>query len=176
VLIPAASVEAAARLPRTLDADSEYIKAADLFLKATPKEPAYSNLEVRIMLATDFMPKPEVPEKTPTRIFELRRYRSHGEPAFRKKLEMFGQGGELAIFRRAGLHPVFFGEMLAGPDMPNITYMLTFPDAAAKGKAWGAFGADPDWHKLSSTPGYTDAEIVINIKSIMLKPTEYSEI
>jgi len=176
VLVPLASIDAIAALPRTLDADAEYAKAGEAFLKAPPKDPGYSNLEVRIMLAAEFMPKLQVPEKKETRVFELRRYRNPSEPAFRKKLEMFGQGGEVTIFRRVGLNPVFYGEMLAGPDMPNITYMLTFPDSAAKGAAWKAFGGDPDWHKLSTTPGYTDPEIIANIKSIMLKPTAYSEI
>jgi hypothetical protein len=176
VLIPLASIDAVAALPRTLDGDAEYAKAGEAFLKAPPKDPGYSNLEVRIMLAAEFMPKLEVPEKKETRVFELRRYRNPSEPAFRKKLEMFGTGGELALFRRVGLNPVFYGEMLAGPDMPNITYMLTYPDADAKGKAWKTFGGDPAWHKLSTTPGYTDAEIIANIKSIMLKPTGYSQI
>ena len=176
LLISLPSIDAALALPRTLDADADYTKAGEAFLTAAPKDPAYSNLETRYLLAAEFMPKLEVPEKKDTRLFELRRYRSPSEPAFRKKLEMFGKGGELAIFRRVGLNPVFYGEMLAGPDMPNITYMLTYPDAAAKGKSWGAFGGDPEWKKLSSTPGYTDPEIIAGIKSIMLKPTSYSEI
>ena len=175
VLIPLTTVDDAAELPRTLDADAEYTKSGEAFLKASPKDPGYTNLETRIMLAAEFMPKLEVPEKKETRLFELRRYRSPSEPAFRKKLEMFGTG-ELAIFKRVGLNPVFYGEMLAGPDMPNITYMLTYVDEDAKKKAWGAFGGDAEWHKLSKTPGYTDPEIIANIKSIMLKPTTYSQI
>jgi hypothetical protein len=176
LLVPLPSIDAVAALPGALDADAEYAKAGEAFLTAPPKDPGYSNLEVRIMLAPEFMSKLEVPEKKDARVFELRRYRNPSEPAFRKKLEMFGKGGELALFRRVGLNPVFYGEMLAGPDMPNITYMLTFPDMAAKGSAWKTFGGDPEWHKLSTTPGYTDPEIIANIKSIMLKPTAYSEI
>ncbi len=84
--------------------------------------------------------------------------------------------GEVAIFRRVGLNPVFFGEMLFGPDMFNITYMLTYPDAAARGKAWGEFGKDAAWKKLRVTPGFTDAEIIANIKSLTLTPTRYSQI
>ena len=163
-------------VPGSIESDAEYLKAGAEFLKAPPKDPGYTNLETRLMLAADFMPKIEIPEKLDTRIFELRRYRNPSEPAFRKKLEMFGKGGEVTIFRRVGLAPVFFGEMLMGPDMPNITYMLTFPDPEAKGKGWGNFGKDPDWHKLSTTPGYTDPEIIANIKSIVLKPTPYSQI
>ena len=66
---------------------------------------------------------------------------------------MFNKG-EIAIFRRAGLTPVFFGETLVGADMPNLTYMLVYEDMAAHDKQWSAFGADPEWKKLSTTPGY----------------------
>jgi hypothetical protein len=175
VLIPHAGMESVAALSTMLQNDAEYQKAGAAFFSAPPKEPAYVNHEARLMVAAGFMPVLEAPEKRETRMFELRRYRSPSEAAFRKKLEMFGTR-ELTIFRRVGLNPVFFGEMLFGPDMFNITYMLTYPDAAARGKAWGEFGKDPDWQKLRVTPGFTDAEIIANIKSLTLKPTPYSQI
>jgi hypothetical protein len=175
VLIPHAGMDSVASLSATLQNDAEYQKAGAAFLSAPPKAPAYVNHEARLMVAPGFMPALAVPEKKETRVFELRRYRSPSEAAFRKKLEMFGIG-ELAIFRRVGLNPVFFGEMLFGPDMFNITYMLTYPDAAARGQAWGAFGKDPGWQKLRVTAGYTDAEIIANIKSLTLKPAPYSQI
>jgi len=175
-LIPHAGWESVATLRTALQNDAEYQKAGAAFLAAPPMDLAYVNHEARLMLAADFMPALAVPEKLETRVFELRRYRNPSEAAFRKKLEMFGAGGEVTIFRRVGLNPVFFGEMLFGPDMFNITYMLAYPDAAARGKAWGGFGKDADWQKLRATPGYTDPEIIANIKSLTLKPTAYSEI
>ena len=175
VLIPLTGIDAVASVRTALLDDAEYQKAAAAFLSAPPKDPAYVNLEARLMLAADFMPVLEAPEKNENRVFELRRYRNPSEAAFRKKLEMFATG-ELTIFRRVGLNPVFFGEMLFGPDMPNITYMLAFADSAAHGRAWGEFGKNPAWQKLRVTPGYTDAEIIANIKSVMLKPTAYSQI
>jgi hypothetical protein len=175
VLIPHVGREAVGALMKALHDDAEYQKAGKPFIAASAKDPSYSNHEVRLMLAAAFMPALDAPEKKETRVFELRRYRSPSEAAFRKKLEMFATS-ELAIFRRVGLNPVFFGEMLFGPDMPNITYMLTYPDAAARGKAWAEFGKNPDWQKLRVTPGYTDAEIISNISSIMLKPASYSQI
>jgi hypothetical protein len=54
--------------------------------------------------------------------------------------------------------------------------MLVYEDMAAHDKHWGAFGADPEWKKLSSTPGYTDPEIVSNISNLYLRPTAYSQI
>jgi len=40
---------------------------------------------------------------------ELRTYESHSKKANLKKIEMFNTG-EIAIFRRAGLSPVFFAK------------------------------------------------------------------
>jgi hypothetical protein len=54
--------------------------------------------------------------------------------------------------------------------------MLTFENMAAHDKNWGVFGSDPEWKKLSSTPGYTDPEIVTNISNLFLRPTSYSQI
>lgn len=177
VLIPHPQIDSVISVRAMLRDDAEYQKAGAAFLSASPpKDLAYVNHESRLMLASAFMPTLKIPEKNETRVFELRRYRSPSEAAFRKKLEMFGTAGELAIFRRVGLDPVFFGEMLFGPDMFNITYMLTYPDANARSKAWGNFGKDPDWKKLRATPGFTDAEIIANIKSLTLRPTPFSQI
>ena len=54
--------------------------------------------------------------------------------------------------------------------------MLTFVNMAARDRNWGVFGADPDWKKLSTTPGYTDPEIVSNISNLFLRPAPYSQI
>lgn len=175
VLTPHDDWASVLKVRAALEADPAYQKAGAAFLAAPPKDPAYVNYDARLMLAAAFLPKLEAPQKAETRVFELRRYRNPSESAFRKKLEMFATA-ELTIFRRVGLNPVFFGEMLYGPDMFNITYMLTYPDPTAKGKAWGAFGGDPDWKKLRVTPGYTDAEIIANIKSVMLKPMACSQV
>jgi hypothetical protein len=89
---------------------------------------------------------------------------------------VFGELGELAIFRRTGLRPVFFGNNLIGDRLPSFTYMLTFDDMAAREKNWAAFIDDPEWKTLRAKPGYTDAEIVSNITPIVLRPTAYSQI
>ena len=47
---------------------------------------------------------------------------------------------------------------------------------AAKDAAWSKFGTDPEWKKLSTTPGYTDPEIVSNISNVLLRPAPYSQI
>ena len=84
--------------------------------------------------------------------------------------------GEIAIFRRCGLTPVFFGSTLIGPRRPNLTYMLTYPGQAERSAAWGKFINDPEWKTLSKTPGLTDPEVVSKITSVTLLPTAYSQV
>jgi hypothetical protein len=178
VLVPHPSVESFATASQRLGQDPEYQKAGAEFINAPATDPAFVRMESSLMAAFEGMPRLEVPElakaKKP-RFFELRTYESHSKKANKKKIEMFNVG-EIAIFRRAGLTPVFFGETLIGAKLPNLTYLLVYEDMAAKDKSWGAFGADPEWKKLRSTPGFTDAEIVSNISNVFLRPTAYSQI
>ena len=173
------SVQEFATLGARLDADAEYKKAADAHAALPATDPAYLRIYSQLMSAAAFMPAVEVPPSAAgnkPRIFELRTYESHSLKARRMKLQMFGELGELAIFRRTGLRPVFFGDNLIGDRLPSFTYMLTFDDMAAREKNWAAFIGDPEWLTLRAKPGYTDPEIVSNIISIILRPTAYSQI
>lgn len=174
LLIPFQSLEQFATMTPRLRADPAYLDQGAEFINAPATAPAYERVESALMIAFEGMPKLEVPEKK-ARVFELRTYESHSKKANLKKVEMFDVG-EIAIFRRAGLRPVFFGNTIIGTQLPNLTYMLVYDDMAARDKAWSAFGGDPEWKKLSTTPGYTDPEIVSNISNSLLRPTGYSQI
>jgi len=174
VLIRHVSVESAMQLHHRLAADEQHQKTGDAFLGAPAADPPYDALESSLLMAFETMPHVEVPPHH-GRIFELRTYHSPSERAGDKKVEMFNMG-EIEIFRRVGLTPVFFGQRLFGANQPSLTYMLTYPDMEGRQKAWGAFGKDLDWKKLSTTPGYTDAEIVSSITNILLTPASYSQI
>jgi hypothetical protein len=154
--------------------DAEYMKAGAEFINAPATDPSYVRVESSLMIAFKGMPTLEVP-KTKSRLFELRTYESHSKKANRKKIEMFEQG-EISIFRRNKLQPVFFGETLIGSRLPNLTYMLVFENQEAHDKHWASFVKDPDWDKLKSAPGYADNEIVSNISNVFLRPTSYSQI
>jgi hypothetical protein len=179
VLIPHATIESFAALPTKLSADTDYTKSAEAFLATPPTEPPYVSLDVKLTRAFPHLPKLEVPAATAKkepRIFELRTYRSHGERAGVKKIEMFDTAGEIAIFRRTGLVPVFFAQDLTGAGLPSLTYLLTFPDLATREKNWNTFRVDPEWKKLSSTAGFTDSEIVTGIDNQILAPAAYSQL
>jgi hypothetical protein len=154
--------------------------AALSYLRAPGSSPAYLGVDSQLLVAFDSFPRLEVPAaaaKKEPRIFELRTYRSPGELAHARKMEMFTPRlGELDIFRRAGLQPVLFARTLVGPRLPSFSYMLTFPDLAAREAAWKRFREDPAWLKLKATPGYTDADVMANISDLVLAPTAYSQI
>ncbi|MFD1139560.1 NIPSNAP family protein [Larkinella insperata] len=175
VVIPFSSLDEYFSRPEKLSKDSAYQQAAADYLNAEATNPPYERIESSLMRAFADMPKLEAPEKKP-RIFELRRYESHNETAGKKKIEMFNEGGEIKIFKRVGLTPVFFGETLIGAFRPNLTYMLTFDDMAEHDRNWKTFGSDPDWKKVSSLPEYANDRILSNINRMFLIPTAFSQI
>jgi hypothetical protein len=179
LLLPHANADSIVAAGTRMADDAEY-RRAGAALRALPAgDPPYLRRESSLMLAFASMPAVEAPTgplAAASRVFELRTYESHSESAAAKKIEMFEGGGEIAIFRRVGITPVFFGRDLVGPTVPSLTYMVAFPDLAAREKAWAAFGADPEWQKLRATPGLTNADIVSNIRSVLLRPATYSQI
>jgi hypothetical protein len=55
--------------------------------------------------------------------------------------------------------------------------MLVFADAVAREKIWATFRDDPEWLKLRALPRYTEGgDIVSVISSVLLRPTDYSQL
>lgn len=178
VLIPSASAETLLTLDMKLGADAEFTKAAANFWSAPAAAPAFQRSEVSMMAAFNGFPKLAVPASAAQhgkRIFQLRTYESPTYAAHLKKVEMF-EGGEIAIFQKTGLTPVFFAHNLTGTRLPSLTYMLTFADVAELTAHWSAFVSDPAWKEISHRPGYSDAELVNNITNLYLSPLPSSQI
>jgi len=164
-------------LTQSLSDDAKFLEKGTAFVNAPASAPAYKTLETQLMQAFEGMPRLERPVDTPGRVFQLRTYESPSEKTGLKKIEMFNTA-EIAIFRKVGLHPVFFGQTLAGTKMPNLTYMLGFKDMDESKANWKVFGADPDWRTLLAMPEYADKEILRakGITNLYLKPASYSQI
>lgn len=174
VLIPHTSAEKLLLINHHLLQDAEFVKAAAAFWSAPATAPAFVRADVKMMSAFKGFPSLVAP-KPEKRIFQLRTYESPSMDAHLKKVEMF-ETGEIAIFQRSGLTPVFFAYDLTGERLPSLTYMLTFADVAELNAHWSVFGKDPDWKTLSHKPGYTDPEIVNNITNLYLNPLPSSQI
>ena len=175
IIIPFKNLPDFFNIEDKLSEDASYIEAGKDYLMAPAAEPAYERIETSLLKAFDHMPVIETGDKKSS-LFELRRYESAGELAAKKKIEMFNSAGEIDIFKRVGLSPVFFGETLIGDFQPNLTYMLSFDDMAAHDRTWKLFGSDPEWKRISSLPEYADAKIVSRITSTFLIPTVFSQV
>jgi hypothetical protein len=174
VLLPHCCVESVVSSTAKLLADEEYLEAGRGVLDAPISDPAFKRIESSLSLAFDECPRLEVPTKKESRILQLRIYESHTQKKAKKKVEMFDAGGEIAIFRKTGLNPVFFGETLIGSKIPNLTYMLGFDDMDAMKANWKAFLRHPDWVELKAQPQYADT--VSNITNIVLRPAPGSQV
>ena len=175
-LIPYPTLDHMTRLSDVLDQDADYQTAASEYFSASIDDPAYGRIESKLMKAFDSIPVMELPEQSATgdtRIFELRTYESHHENAAYRKVQMFDEG-ETQIMREAGLGPVFFGEVLVGHDVPNLTYILSSTDRETHKKSWEAFLAHPDWVRMKAMERYKDT--VSKITNWFLVPTSYSQI
>lgn len=178
VLMPCASLETLANIEEHLGQDTEYLKAGDAFLNAPSLQPSYVRVQATLLRALEGWPKLVLPAATAQRgprLFELRTYETFTEQDQTRKLEMINTG-YYPIFREAGFWQVFYGNTLVGARMPDLTYMLSFPDLTEREKYWAAFFASPGWKKLSTLPRYTFEQIVSKVSNIILSPTDYSQI
>jgi hypothetical protein len=138
----------------------------------------FVRVESSLLRSFDIMPQVDMGasnENHSSRIFELRTYESQTFTTLARKVQMFNNG-EAQIFQRLGMRPVFFGETIVGPRQPNLMYMLSYNDLAARDKLWQAFGSDPEWNKLRQQPGLSDPEIVENISNVILRPLPFSPV
>ena len=157
---------------RRMMEDSEYRKAGASVLELPATDPPFAHVENSLMVAFESWPQLKHPKESAgdqQRVFELRTYESHSRNANLKKIEMFNSG-ESALFAKHGFQPVFFGETLFGPQLPNLTYMLTYPTLEARGAFWNAWSADPEKSRLFANPDYADRLIVSKIHQTFLKP------
>ncbi len=178
VLIPSPSLDTLARLDLDLSLDEAFLKAAEPFWSAPAAAPAFLRMESTLLAAFEGWPKLTPPASAAQhgkRIFQLRTYESPSHRDHVRKVEMFHKG-EFDIFAHAGFGQVFYGDTLVGPRLPNLTYMLTFPDMAELNRCWDIFRADPAWKKLSTAPRYSFEDIVSNISNLILSPLTCSQI
>ena len=153
-----------------LNADNEdYINAAH-------DNPPFQRVETILLKAFSEMPvyhKPAFDTPKQEQIFQIRSYEGATEKLYHKKVEMFNEGGEVALFNDLGFNAVFFGEVLAGANMPNLIYMTSFENMESNKKLWQAFGAHPKWEELKNNKAY--ANTVSHIDNWFCYPTSYSD-
>jgi hypothetical protein len=179
LLMPSSKLETLVTADLELAKDETFMKAAAPFWDAPAGSPPYIRIESSLLRAFPGYPKVTPPASLAPqgkRIYQLRQYQSPTNMDHVRKVEMF-HNGEFGIFAKAGATGIFYADTLVGPNLPNLTYMLSFPDMAALEADWDRFSADPDWKKLSNDPRFKlEPPTVSNVTSLVLRPLSCSQV
>jgi hypothetical protein len=68
-------------------------------------------------------------------------------------MTMFNEG-EIELMQDLGMNPVFFGQALAGTNLPHLTYITSASNLKAHFANWSKFGPDPRWQAMKDLPQY----------------------
>ncbi|MDF2156257.1 NIPSNAP family protein [Algoriphagus sp. CAU 1675] len=175
VFIPHKSLNEFLSLEGKLLKDQTYLKDGDAYINAAHDNPPYKRIETALLQAFKAWPaftEPKLTGPKKDRVYELRSYEGATERLYRQKVKMFNEG-ETDIFTKLDFNPVFYAETLAGATMPNLVYMTTFSDMESRDAHWKAFGADPDWKRMSGMEEYKNT--VSRNDTRFLYPTDYSD-
>ena len=168
------TLEAFATSENKLLSDPEYMRAAAAIFKAPVDAPLYDSCRSSLLCTFQSCPAVVQTAKNPDRILQLRIYNSYNIERNASKIAMFESGGEIQLFREAGMPPVFFGHALTGEQLPNLTYLLAFENEEAQKQAWNKFVNSEGWKKLKNDPQYKDT--ATEITNIILNPSENSQL
>lgn len=176
VLIPLSTMEQLITLPQQLQKDAAYVNLAKPYSDAVYNNPPYSRMESILLQAFRLAPTSALPvlkSAKKERVYELRSYESPTEKLHLNKVHMFNEGGEIPLFKRLNFNAVFYGEVIAGSQMPNLMYMTSFENLADREAHWQTFRADAEWKALSAKPEYKNN--VSKNEQILTHPTDYSD-
>jgi hypothetical protein len=176
VFVPLKTVDQYLELEQKLNNDPVYQKAGKDFLDSPFSDPPFKRYESILLKAFPNMPEFRVPTYTTPpadRIYELRSYESATEAKAAKKIQMFNDGGEIALFESIGANAVFYGQVLLGSLKPRLMYMTTYADMKSHDDHWKAFRDSDGWKKLSGMEEYKNT--VSKANPYLLHPTSYSD-
>lgn len=175
VVIPYSHLSDLAQSQDKLATDNLYQVAAAAYSNRPYNEAPYKRIQSEVLSSMACWPTAIVAEGSlanAERVYELRVYESATEKIAETKIDMFNSG-EVPIFLDCGIQPIFIGKCVAGPQMPSMTYLTTYPSEAARLKSWDAFRSHPDWDKLKVVPKYLNT--VSRIDKFVLKAKPYSQ-
>jgi len=157
VYLHAKTLETLAGVDNLLNGDAEYKQAAAAYLSAPFDKPSYKRYEVILLKAFRMATTMNLPVLTSSKadhVYELRSYESATDGLYLNKVQMFNEGGEVVLFKDLNFNAVFYADVLSGANMPNLMYMTSFENMAAREAHWKSFVDSPVWKKLSGLPEY----------------------
>lgn len=177
VFITHPNLESFVSVSADLNTDAKTQAAGADYLNVPKATPAFERVDTWLLRAFAGYPRTQVPAfsktKVPTRIFEMRDYESHSEERALSKMAMFDRG-EIEVMKDLGMSPVFFGQAIAGPNLPHLRYITCAPDLATHLGNWKNFGTHPTWVKMKDDPQYKNNTSKNTAR--FLAPTAYSQL
>ena len=179
VVTPYSSLEKWQKVNSMMSNDKKFLISASSFKNAVADKAPYERVEIILSEAFPKHLEMEVPVlKTgkEQRVYELRSYESPTEHLYERKVTMFNAGDEVGLFKRLNFNALFYSSVIAGPKMPNLMYMISFENMADHDEHWKQFVNDWQWKKISTMPEYENKVSVSHIDSILMHPTDYSDL
>ncbi len=176
VFIPYKNINQYVQVLDKLAKDASYQQAGKSFLDAPYNDPPYVRHEDILMKAFSYMPVFKTyaySTKPSERIYELRSYESGTDAKALKKIQMFNEGGEMAIFEKIGSNAIFYGQVILGSQKPRLMYLTTYSDMKSREEHWNLFRNAPEWKALSGQEEYKNS--TSKTKAFLCHPTDYSD-
>ena len=176
VFIPYKTIDHYFKVSATVEKDPVYQQSGKDFLDAPYNDPPYTRYESVLLKAFSYMPQFRIPKFTTPmseRIYELRSYESPTDVKATKKIKMFNEGGEMAIFQKIGANAVFYGQVLFGSKKPRLMYMTTYENSKSREEHWVAFRNSSEWKIISALEEYKNT--VSKANPYLLHPADYSD-
>ena len=114
-----------------------------------------------LLVAFTGMPHLETPVKSPGRVLQLRIYESPSGKTGQKKIEMFNDAGEIAIFRDVGLNPGLLWRSAGRLEAAEPDLHAGVRSDEQRKANWKKFVSDPRWAALKKMDEYADREHLV---------------
>lgn len=105
-------------------------------------------------------------------IHELRIY--HCAPGRLPDLNKRFETITLKMWEQHGIRQVGFWTVVIGESNHDLYYMLEWKDLAEREAKFGAFAADPEWHKARAETE-KNGPLITGVTNCILSPTSYSK-
>lgn len=166
VLVPSKNAYSFMGIEDALSTNESHLYAGNDYWNTAHNMPAYDRVESSLLRAFSLHPAYKLPSldgDKSTNVYELRSYESASEKLYRKKVEMFNEGGEIEIFSDLDFNAVFYAEALVGAETPNLVYMTSFDNMEQRDAHWDSFRSAPAWKVLSGKSEYKNTVSKIHL-------------
>ena len=116
----------------------------------------------------------QAPTQAGERVFEMRTY--HASPGKLDALHKRFRDHTLRLFEKHGITSIAYWTPIEGQKGHGevLVFVLAYPDAATKEKAWNAFAADPEWQAAKKASEADGTPLAAKAESVLMKGSDYS--